>query len=105
MRVLNEDEIKDVAKMYHLWKSEEKFDQYLDIPGKCKSATTEQEIREHDEIIVPGRYVGRKRQMKSNEATEKMIEKISSHVKENFEESKRLEKRIKKVLGDLNIEF
>ena len=105
LRVLDEDEIKDVANMYHLWKSEEKFDEYQDIPGKCKSATIDQEIKEHDQIIVPGRYVGRNIQIESDESTEIMIEKISSQINENFEESKRLEGRIKKVLGDLNIEF
>ena len=98
--VLTEDEIKDIANMYHLWKRR-KFTN-TKIFGK-KSATTDQEIKEHEGIIVPSRYVGRNSQVISDESTEIMIEKISSQINENFEESKRLEGCIKKVLGDINM--
>ena len=60
-RTLRELSKKDVAKIagaYQNWRSKDNFDQYEDERGFCKAVTTENEIKEHEYIIVPGRYVG-----------------------------------------------
>ena len=46
-----------IAGTYHAWRGEPHADAYEDIPGFCKAATLE-EIREHNHVLTPGRYVG-----------------------------------------------
>ena len=46
------------ADTYQNWRSKTTFDEYEDERGFCKTTTTEGEIKEHEYIIVPGRYVG-----------------------------------------------
>lgn len=52
----SEQDIAGIASTYHDWRGEN-ADAYEDIPGYCKSATLE-EIRKHDYVLTPGRYVG-----------------------------------------------
>ena len=51
---------EDVAKIsgtYHAWRGEPDADAYEDEPGFCKAATLE-EVRRHNHVLTPGRYVG-----------------------------------------------
>ncbi|MCD6526805.1 MAG: SAM-dependent DNA methyltransferase [Desulfuromonas sp.] len=54
---LDVDDIAAIAKTYHAWRGETKDGVYEDQPGYCKSAKLE-EIRKHDFVLTPGRYVG-----------------------------------------------
>jgi type I restriction enzyme M protein len=54
---LTEEEIAEIARTYHAWRGEEKDGEYEDIAGFCKAATLE-EIKKHDYVLTPGRYVG-----------------------------------------------
>jgi len=56
-RDLSDEEIAEIARTYHAWRGEEKDGDYEDKPGFCKSATLE-EIKSHDYVLTPGRYVG-----------------------------------------------
>jgi type I restriction enzyme M protein len=51
---------EDIAKIvgtYHAWRGEPKAGFYEDVPGFCKAANLD-EIRGHNHILTPGRYVG-----------------------------------------------
>jgi type I restriction enzyme M protein len=54
---LTEDDIATIAKTYHAWRGEAKDGKYEDKAGYCKSAIIE-EIKKHDYVLTPGRYVG-----------------------------------------------
>ena len=54
-RELTPDDITRIADTYHRWRSE--ADGYEDQPGFCRSAPLE-EVRQHDHVLTPGRYVG-----------------------------------------------
>ena len=54
-RVLDAEEIGRVSAAYHAWRDPDGG--YADEPGFCRSATVE-EIRGHDHVLTPGRYVG-----------------------------------------------
>jgi type I restriction enzyme M protein len=49
------DEIGQIADAYHAWRNQ--GGEYEDKPGFCKSATLD-EIRWHNWVLTPGRYVG-----------------------------------------------
>jgi type I restriction enzyme M protein len=56
-RELSDDDIARIADTYHAWRSEKGAGAYADVPGFCKAASLE-EIRGHNHVLTPGRYVG-----------------------------------------------
>jgi type I restriction enzyme M protein len=56
-RELSDSDIARIARTYHAWRGEAEAAKYEDIPGFCRVANVEQ-IREHNYILTPGRYVG-----------------------------------------------
>jgi len=53
----SDDDIAKIAGTYHAWRGEPKTGKYEDIPGFCRAAKLE-EIRGHNHVLTPGRYVG-----------------------------------------------
>src|SRR5690606_7376251 len=56
---LTDDDIAEITKTYHAWRSEpdRQLEKYEDIAGYCKSATLD-DIKKNDYVLTPGRYVG-----------------------------------------------
>jgi type I restriction enzyme M protein len=50
----SDDEIAKIAGTYHAWRE---GTGYEDVPGFCKAATVD-EIKGHNHVLTPGRYVG-----------------------------------------------
>jgi len=95
-RELTDEEIKKIADTYHAWRGENNLE-YKDIPGFCKSATSE-EVKKHDYILTPGRYVGFEEQEEDEEAFEEKMKKLTSELAKQMEESKKLDDEIKRNL-------
>ena len=53
----SDEDIAKIAGIYHAWRGEPDVDAYEDEPGFCKAATLE-EVRAHNHVLTPGRYVG-----------------------------------------------
>jgi type I restriction enzyme M protein len=105
-RILTTGDIAKIAGTYHAWRgtpsAREAHLTYEDVPGFCYSATTE-EIRKHDHILTPGRYVGATEVDDSDD--EPIADKIGRLTKElftHFEESARLEKVVRTQLERLD---
>ncbi len=67
---------------------------YQDIPGFCKSATTA-EIRSQGNVLTPGRYVGAAEAEVDGEPFEAKMRRLTTELEMQFEESAKLEKRIR----------
>ena len=102
-RELTDEEIKKIADTYHAWRGENKLE-YKDIPGFCKSATLE-EVKKHDYILTPGRYVGFEEQEEDEEEFEEKMKKLTAELAKQMEEGKKLDEEIKKNLKSIGWEI
>jgi type I restriction enzyme M protein len=93
-RELTQEEIRQIADVYHAWK---RGVGYEDRPGWWKSATLE-EIRQHGYVLTPGRYVGVEEQEDDGMPFEEKMAELTATLYEQFEEAHRLEAEIRKNL-------
>ncbi|MDY4816163.1 MAG: N-6 DNA methylase, partial [Turicibacter bilis] len=75
-----------------------------DIQGFCKVASLD-EIREHDYILTPGRYVGIEEADDDGEPFEEKMERLTQQLAQQFQKSKELEEEIRKQLGGIGYEI
>lgn len=94
-RELTEEELKEIAETYHNWRS--KNGKYEDIKGFCKAAEIE-EVEKNGFVLTPGRYVGTDFELEDDEVFEEKMKRLTSELTEQFQESKKLEKKIKENL-------
>jgi type I restriction enzyme M protein len=100
-REFTDEESEKIYSTYHAWRDDKDFQ---DIDGFCKSTTLE-EIRTHDYVLTPGRYVGIEEVEDDGIPFEEKMEKLTSELSELFEESKSLEKKIKENLRGIGNEI
>ena len=93
-RELTHEDVSKIAKTYHAWRGEEKDGDYLDEAGYCKSATLE-DIRKHDYVLTPGRYVGAAALEDDGIPFEEKMSKLVAELDEQFKQSAELESKIK----------
>ncbi len=105
-RILEPEEIAKIAGTYHAWRGapsarSERLE-YEDIPGFCYSATLE-EIRQHDHVLTPGRYVGAAQTDDSDgEPIAEKIDRLTKELFAHFDESARLEQAVRAQLERLD---
>ena len=97
LRDFKPEDIKHVTDTFHNWKAGE---DYEDVAGFCKSATLE-EITKHDFVLTPGRYVGAAAEEDDGEPFADKMARLTVQLKEQFEESERLEGQIRENLAGL----
>ncbi len=93
-RELTQEEIRQIADVYHAWKQGKGYE---DKPGWWKSATIE-DIRKNDYVLTPGRYVGVEEKEDDAIPFEQKMAALTAQLYEQFEESHRLEAEIRKNL-------
>lgn len=91
------EDIRKIADTFHAWK---KGEGYADIPGFCSSAVLN-DIRKHDYVLTPGRYVGAAEQEADSEPFEEKMARLTAQLNVQFGESARLEKTIRENLSRL----
>lgn len=100
-RELSDDEVKQIADTYHNWKS---GNNYQDITGFCKSATLD-EVRSHEYILTPGRYVGIEEAEQDSEPFDEKMTRLTSELAELFAKSHHLEDEIRIQLKKVGYEI
>ena len=99
-RELSDEEIARIAGTYHAWRGEAGAGAYQDIPGFCKSATTD-EIAAHGYVLTPARYVGAEEIEDDGELFEEKMAHLTTKLEEQFRESAGLEAAIRRNLKEL----
>jgi type I restriction enzyme M protein len=98
---LSDEDIAKIADTYHHWRE---GSGYADVPGFCKSATLE-EIRGHNYVLTPGRYVGAAAAEEDNVPFEERMAELTAKLGEQFQESAKLEAAIRENLRGLGYEL
>ena len=99
-RELTDEDVTRVAKTYHAWRGEASAGEYADVPGFCKSATLE-EVRRHDHVLTPGRYVGAEAQKDDGEPFEEKMKRLVAQLHAQQADSAKLDAAIKENLNRL----
>lgn len=112
-RVLRDFTLEDIEKIadtFHAWQTSLPSpargggaggeENYQDIPGFCYSATLD-DIRKHEHVLTPGRYVGAEEQEEDGEVFADKMARLTAQLAEQFAESAKLEGEIKKNLAGL----
>ena len=101
LRELSDEDIKKIANTYIAWQNE---DGYEDVQGYCKVASID-EIKEHDYILTPGRYVGIEEVEDNGEPFDEKMERLTNTLANQFKKSRELEEEIRKQLGGIGYEL
>ena len=99
LRELTDDDIEVLANTYKEYVNGTLEDE----KGFCKVSDLE-EIKKHDFILTPGRYVGFKPEEDDFDFDERMKD-LTKELGELFEESNKLESKIRKSLKEIGFEF
>lgn len=102
-RELTDNDIHRISGTYRAWRDDQKAGRYADMPGFCKSVRPE-EIRKHDYILAPGRYVGAKPQPGDSEPFEQKMSRLMAQWEEQHAEAKRLDAAIIKNIRRLGFQ-
>ncbi len=87
-RELTEDDIARIAATYHAWR--DGTDDYADEPGLFKSASLE-EIRKHEHVLTPGRYVGMAPPEDDGEPFADKMARLTAELREQQSEAEQLD--------------
>ena len=97
LRDFTVEDIKKIADTFHAWQL---GDGYENVPGFCYSASLD-DIRKHEHVLTPGRYVGAEEQEEDGEAFADKMARLTAQLAEQFAENAKLEGEIKKNLAGL----
>jgi len=109
-REFTEDDIAKIAGTYHNWRTKgglsacgAQAGKYKDIQGFCKSASLE-EVRKHNYILTPGRYVGIKEEEDDGVPFEEKMKQLTAELAGQMEEEARLNEEIRRQLAEVGWE-
>ena len=103
-RVLRDFTVPDIQKIadtFHAW---QQGVGYEDVKGFCYSAGLA-DIRKHEYVLTPGRYVGAEEQEDDGEVFADKMTRLTAQLAEQFAESAKLESEIKNNLAGLGYAF
>jgi type I restriction enzyme M protein len=105
-RILTARDIGKIVGTYHAWRGTASARDagltYEDSPGFCYSASLE-EVRQHDHILTPGRYVGATEAGGDDEPIGEKIDRLTRQLFAHLDESTRLEQVLRAQLERLDV--
>lgn len=100
LRTLTDGDVKQIADTYHAWRNHDGG--YGDVPGFAKAASID-EIKKHDFVLTPGRYVGAAEDEIDDEPIDKKIDRLASELFAEFERGRELEIEIRRRLNGIGL--
>lgn len=106
---LSAEDIAKISNTYHSWRSQSETEHlklntensaYEDVPGYCKSVTLD-EIKKHDYVLTPGRYVGAAALEDDGIPFETKMTELSQTLFAQMDEAKALDQTITENLQSL----
>jgi type I restriction enzyme M protein len=94
----SDDEIANIAAIYHAWREGKGYE---DVPGFCKMAKLD-EIRGHNHVLTPGRYVGAADVEDDDVTFAERFVALKAKLEEQFAEGDRLTAMIRSKLAGLS---
>jgi type I restriction enzyme M protein len=101
-RDLTDADVAKIAGTYHAWRGTDRSLTYEDEPGFCYSAELA-EIKEHDYVLTPGRYVGAPDAEEDGEPLAEKIDRLTKDLYAHFAESSRLEQDVRAQIKRLDV--
>lgn len=98
LRELSDDDIARIAGTYHAWRNH--GGGYDDVPGFARAAGIE-EIKRHDFVLTPGRYVGTEEAEADDEPVADKIARLTAELYAEFDRGRELEELLRARLGGL----
>ncbi|HET7370349.1 MAG TPA: class I SAM-dependent DNA methyltransferase [Gammaproteobacteria bacterium] len=104
LRDFKKEDIRQIADTLHAWRTSETPSPseaaYNNVPGFCYAAKVE-EIKKHDYVLTPGRYVGAAAVEDDGEPFEEKMAGLAEQLLQQFDESSKLEAAIRKNLKNI----
>lgn len=101
-KAFSKDDIKKLAGVYHEWRNNN--GKYEDVSGFFRSVNLD-EIKSHDCVLTPGRYVGAQEIEDEGLPFNEKMEKLADELSSLFNESKNLSEIIKLNLEGIGYEI
>ncbi len=98
LRRLDDEDIAKISSAYHAWRNHDGG--YEDVPGFVKAASLD-EIRQHDFVLTPGRYVGAQEAEADDEPIDEKIARLTKELYAEFDRGRELEAEARKRLDAL----
>ena len=95
LRELSDGDIAQIADTYHSWRNHDGG--YDDVPGFARAASLD-EIKQHDFVLTPGRYVGTEEAEVDDEPVAHKINRLTRELYSEFDRGRELEATIRKRL-------
>lgn len=92
-RELTDEDVAKIAGIYHAWRGDKDAGEYADVPGFCKAAKLE-EIRKHNHVLTPGRYVGAEEIEDDGESFEEKMKRLTDLLRAQSAEASKLDQAI-----------
>ena len=101
---LSEEQIQKITGTYRSFIGEKGYPKYKDVAGYCKAVKIA-DIEKNNFVLTPGRYVGAEEIEDDGEPFEDKMKRLTSEYANLSEESKKLDKEIRKNLKEIGFEI
>ena len=96
----SDDDIAQIARIYHSWRGEKDAGEYADIPGFCRSVGLE-EIRANGYVLTPGPFVGASALEDQGEEFGEHFKTLKGELSKKMARSDELSALVRKKLEDV----
>ena len=101
-REFADEDIAKIAETYHNWRT--RNGEYEDVKGFCKSAMPE-EIKKHNYVLTPGRYVGIKEEEDDGIPFEEKMKHLTAELSGQMQEETKLNREIKSQIEKVGLKL